>query len=67
MKTIATITMMFLCLIFLFSTTSCAVVLKKDNGNHKGWHKSPANPNPPTVLNPGKSKGKQNKLGRAGQ
>ena len=67
MKISAIISMMVLCLVFLFSTTSCTVVLKKDNGKHRGWYKSPATPNPPTVINPGKSKGKQNKLGRAGQ
>lgn len=67
MKIPATISMILLCLIFLFSTTSCTVVLKNNNENPRVWHKSPASPNPPTVVNPGKSNGKQNKLGRAGQ
>lgn len=38
-------------LIFLFSTTSCIVLVptkRHDNGKHKGWYKNPKNPHNPS-------------------
>ncbi len=47
-----------LCAGFLFSATSCAVMVRKDNGKHKGWYKNSNNPHHPFTTNPGKAKGK---------
>lgn len=42
----------------LFGASSCAVMVQKDNGKHKGWYKNSNNPHHPYSTNPGKSKGK---------
>ncbi|MCX6320463.1 MAG: hypothetical protein NTX93_01475 [Bacteroidia bacterium] len=57
MKTFKTIATLLLCLVLLFGATSCVVLVKKDNGYHKGWFKNPNNPHHPYSTNPGKSKG----------
>jgi len=56
-------------MVLLFAATSC-VVVRKDNGKHRGWFKNRNNPHHPRTTNPGKSKsvkelkskGKKNKL-----
>ncbi|MFA5819022.1 MAG: hypothetical protein WC854_07060 [Bacteroidales bacterium] len=57
MKTFKTIATLLLCLVLLFGATSCVVLVKKDNGRHKGWYKNPNNPHHPYSTNPGKTKG----------
>jgi len=46
----------FLATLLLFSMllymSSCIVVLKKDNGKHKGWYKNTNNPHNPLTTNP---------------
>lgn len=56
MKRLKTIAVLVLCLGFLFSTTSCVVLVKDDNGKHKGWFKHSHNPHHPNSTNPGKNK-----------
>jgi len=41
----------------LLSTSSCAVYVKGDAGQHKGWYKNSNNPHHPNTTNPGHSKG----------
>jgi len=31
----------------MLSFTSCVIVVRKDNGKHKGWYKNPNNPHHP--------------------
>jgi hypothetical protein len=52
---------LLLSLFFIFSITSCAVVIKTDSGKHKGWYKNKHNP--PAYHSPKheKSKGKSKK------
>ncbi len=47
---------------FLFTGISCAVIVKSNNGNHKGWYKNPNNPHHPQSSNPGISVGKHKKF-----
>lgn len=54
MKTVRLYTVLLIGLVFMFSTTSCFVVVSKDNGKHKGWYKNPKNPHHPRSNNPGK-------------
>jgi len=73
MKSIRTIAKIVLCLGFLYSATSCAVFITRDNGRHvfvpgnngkhNGWYKNPNNPHNPysTNMENGKGKGKQKK------
>ncbi|MCF8298754.1 MAG: hypothetical protein K9J13_14495 [Saprospiraceae bacterium] len=61
MKTIKIFTLTLLCIGLLFSTTSCSVLVVKDNGKHKGWYKNTNNPHHPNTTNPGKAKGKHKK------
>ena len=61
MKTLRTIAILVLCMGLLFSATSCVVLVKKDNGKHKGWFKNSNNPHNPISTNPGKSKGNPHK------
>jgi hypothetical protein len=42
----------------LFACESCVVLVKEDNGNHKGWYKNPKNPHNAFTNNPGHSKRK---------
>lgn len=58
MKAFRAVTILFLCFGYLFNTTSCLVV-KHDNGKHKGWYKNSNNPHHPNTINLGKSKGKK--------
>lgn len=69
MKLFKKLIIMTFCLVLLFSVTSC-VVVRKDNGKHRGWFKNRNNPHHPRTINPEnsksvkelKSKGKKNKL-----
>lgn len=75
MKTFRTLALHVLCVGFLFSITSCAVLIvpdngrqatyKHDNGNHYGWFKNPKNPHNPYNMKHGNDKGnhKNNKSG----
>jgi hypothetical protein len=58
MRTLKKIAILLLCTGLLFSTSSCVVLVKKDNGKHKGWFKNPNNSHNPISKNPGMSKGK---------
>jgi hypothetical protein len=55
MKAFSKILAIFICMSFLFSTTSCVVFRPKDQGKHKGWYKNRHNPHNPNTNNPGKS------------
>jgi hypothetical protein len=48
MKAAQLLASMGICFGLLFSTTSCVVVHKHDNGKHKGWYKNPKNPHHPS-------------------
>jgi hypothetical protein len=56
MKLIKTIVILGLLIGFLFNVTSCVVVPRKDNGKHKGWHKSSSNLHHLNTSKPSKSK-----------
>jgi len=60
-KTFRIIAILLLCMGLLFSTTSCIVFVKKDNGRHKGWYKNSNNPHNHHITNPGKYNGKTRK------
>jgi hypothetical protein len=55
MKTIRTSLRILTITLFLFSTSSC-LIIKSDNGKHKGWFKNSNNPHNPRTTNPGKAK-----------
>ena len=57
MKPYKLITTVVFCLALIFVTSSC-VVVRKDNGKHRGWFKNRNNPHHPKTINPGKSEGK---------
>ncbi len=61
MKLLKTITIPVFCIGLLFATSSC-VMVKKDNGLHKGWFKNRNNPHHPNSTNPGKAKHKKKKM-----
>ena len=61
MKTFRAVAILFLCLVLLFSVSSCIVFLKKDNGNHRGWYKNQNNPHNPNSINKGESNGRPKK------
>ncbi|HET6245186.1 MAG: hypothetical protein H0V01_12045 [Bacteroidetes bacterium] len=65
MRPLKTAAILAFCAGLLFSTSSCLVVVKKDNGRHKGWFKNTNNPHHPHSTNPGNGnsggKGKKNK------
>ena len=42
----------------LFTAESCVVLVKEDNGKHKGWYKNPHNPHHQFSNNFGQGKGK---------
>lgn len=46
---------------FLLSATSCVVLVKRDNGRHKGWFKHPQNPHNPYNSSNGKHKSNSQK------
>jgi len=61
MKSLKFVSILILCILFLVSSTSCVVLVKKDNGNHKGWYKNPKNPHNPNYMDMGKQKGNKSK------
>ena len=61
MKSFKKITILVFCVGLLFATSSC-VVVRKDNGLHKGWFKNRNNPHHPNSTNPGKAKHKKKKM-----
>ncbi|HUX97883.1 MAG TPA: hypothetical protein VMV47_19280 [Bacteroidales bacterium] len=59
------VTRFITCIIFivvLYFTASCVVLLKENNGKHKGWYKNTNNPHNPKSTNRGKDKGKSNRF-----
>jgi hypothetical protein len=61
MKILKLVSILVLCAVVLFSVSSCVVLVKKDNGNHKGWYKNPHNPHNPNYLDLGSKKGNKKK------
>ena len=59
MKIIVRLLALTVCFTYLISATSCAVIMPKDSGLHKGWFKNPNNPHNPATTNPGKNAGKK--------
>lgn len=61
MKTFRTIPALLvtlvLCMGLLFSATSCAVVVKRDNGIQRGHHRNPNNPHHNYSASPKRDKG----------
>ena len=47
MKTLKNILIIFLILTVCYCFSSCAVIVRKDSGKHKGWFKNPKNPHHP--------------------
>jgi len=56
MKLFKPLIIIFFSLILLFAVSSC-VVVRKDNGKHRGWFKNRNNPHHFNSTNPGKSEG----------
>ncbi|MGZ4097916.1 MAG: hypothetical protein ACXVNM_03515 [Bacteroidia bacterium] len=56
MKSIKIVPIFLLSVLFLFGTTACLVV-RTDNGNHRGWYKNTNNPHNPLSTNPGRGHG----------
>jgi hypothetical protein len=64
MKSLRAISILVLCIMFLFASSSCVVLVRKDNGLHKGWFKNPGNPHNPHnthFIKQGRSKGNSKK------
>jgi hypothetical protein len=55
------ITPIIFIMIFCF-TTSCVVLLKENNGKHKGWYKNTNNPHNPRTTKRGKDRGKSKRF-----
>jgi len=55
MKKIGMILILIFCIGLLVSTQSCTVLIRKDNGKHKGWYKNTNNPHNPESSKQGKS------------
>ena len=63
MKILLSLAILILSILSFNSLTSCAVLVVKDNGAHKGLYKNSNNPHHPYSINPGKIKGnRENKL-----
>jgi hypothetical protein len=56
----ALILLLAFCSGLLISSTSCVVLVKEDNGRHRGWFKNPKNPHNVFYSNPQKGKSKGN-------
>jgi len=61
MKTLKIVVVITFFAAFLFSASSCAVMMKHDNGNHLGWYKNSHNPHHPGNSNHEKIVLKRNK------
>ena len=59
MKTVRRLPILIFCLTLLLSMSSCAVLVRNDNGRHKGWNKNSNNPHHTQSTNPGHHKEKQ--------
>ncbi len=57
MKTLGIFAVILMFAGFLVCTSSCAVIVKRDNGVHRGWYKIPDRPHHQNSENPGKHKG----------
>jgi hypothetical protein len=57
MKTLKRYSLLFLLAGALLSNSSC-IMVKSDNGKHKGWFKNSNNPHHPLTTNPGHTKNK---------
>jgi len=57
MKRVRIIGALIFMLILSAGTSSCVVLTKHDNGQHKGWYKNPNNPHNPKSSKQRKSKG----------
>jgi len=64
MITVTRSTSLVLISALLISFSSC-VVVKKDNGKHKGWTKNTNNPHHPLTTNPGHTKSKSSEAGKS--
>ena len=53
LKLFRTVAIILFCAGLIFGTQSCAVYVKRSNGNHHGWYKNPHNPHNPISTNPG--------------
>jgi len=62
MKTLKVVSLLVLGLGLLFSTSSCAVFVRHDNGRHRGQYQNLNSPNQPKHMNPGHQKGKSKKV-----
>ena len=60
-KIVKMVTVLLVSAGLMLGASSCAVFVKGDNGQHKGWYKNSNNPHHPNSTNPGKSEGKHNK------
>jgi hypothetical protein len=56
MKIYKSIAAIIFCIGLLFSISSCAVHVRHDHGNHRGWYKNSNNPHHYNSTNPGKHK-----------
>jgi hypothetical protein len=61
MKTFAKTLVFVFCFSFLFSTTSCVVLMPQNAGKHKGWVKNQHNPHHPNTIKPDNQKKKGRK------
>ncbi len=64
MKILKAIIPILLSLVIILNLTSCFLVVRQDNGKHKGWYKNPHNPHNPskvTIIKPGNGHGKHHK------
>jgi hypothetical protein len=57
MKRIKLFAAFIICTGYILSTSSCFVLVKKDNSK-PGWNKNSKNPHHPATTNPGRSQGK---------
>ena len=61
MKKIRIVVILIFCIGLIVSTQSCTVLIRKDNGKHKGWYKNTNNPHNPYSSKHGKSYDKDKK------
>jgi hypothetical protein len=54
MKSFKSASILVSVLFFLWAAASCAVIVREDNGSHKGWNKNSNNPHHNNSANPGK-------------
>lgn len=59
MKIVKTLIVLLFCTGLLFGTSSCATLVRHDNGQHRGWNKSAKNSSSHNFKKHGKAKGKK--------